>query len=274
MAEGGKPHGVKEERQRESEEYQIDEQDEEGHASAERARTGKEKAPAGDGASEGQTEGGDGAPGRVSFMTEKLQQGCSTSREELQHRHRQCTSSSSSSEGRTPSRERCARSKWSLKRHVENRKDTKKLSLFELIEASFAWALDFKDTDYAKLRRFIKHIGYVIGKAKSGVFLDKEHNAFDQAVRKLAISEGFEAFSRRNGELSLKYYAYENMKRQGGMGHGMSSRNSHGGSKTMYTKDSKKPCFAFKHDQCTYGYGHWCSRCGARSHIRSNCPKD
>ncbi len=194
---------------------------------------------------------------------------------------RRRSSSSSSSEGRTPSRERRARSKWSLKRHVENRRDVKKLSPFELIEASCAWVLDTRDTDYDCLRKFIKHIGYMAGKAKSGIFLDKAHNLYDQSVRKLATSEGFNAFSAGNAEYSLKHYTYENMKKHAGSSGQRGAGGSYGGGgKNLFTRGGKKPCFSHNkeggcsRDERTCGYGHWCSRCGSRSHTRLSCPKD
>ena len=107
----------------------------------------------------------------------------SSAREHKRHRHH--SSSSSSSGERTPSRERRASSKWSVKRFMEERKDVKKMTPFELIEASYSWVVD--DADEESLIGFIKHTGYMAGKAKSGRFVDAAHVNYDLAVRKLAF---------------------------------------------------------------------------------------
>ena len=58
---------------------------------------------------------------------------------------------------------------------MEERKDVKKMTPFELIEASCAWVVDRRDIDAESLVRFIKHISYIAGKAKSGRFVDATH---------------------------------------------------------------------------------------------------
>ena len=107
----------------------------------------------------------------------------SSASEPRHHWRHRCHSSSSSSSGeRTPSRERRARSKWSVKRFMEERKDVKKMTAFELFEASCAWVVDKKDADEESLIGFIKHMGYMVGKAKSGRFVDAAHVNYDLAV--------------------------------------------------------------------------------------------
>ena len=115
--------------------------------------------------------------------------------------------------GTDTKQQRRARSKWSVKRFMEERKDIKKMIPFELIEASCAWVVDKKDADEESLIGFIKHIGYMAGKAKSGRFVDAAHINYDLAVRKLAVSDGYKAFTAGNPELALKYYAFEYMKK-------------------------------------------------------------
>ena len=48
-----------------------------------------------------------------------------------------------------------------------------------------------------------------MSRAKSDRFTNTAHAQYDLAVRKLAIDDGFKAFTAGNPELSLKYYALE-----------------------------------------------------------------
>ena len=84
---------------------------------------------------------------------------------------------------------------------------------------SCSWAADSKEADWEDLLRFIKDIGYISGKAKGSRFLDQAHINYDNVVRKLATVEGFGAFSAGNPEISLKYYAFEYLRKlTGGRG--------------------------------------------------------
>ena len=146
--------------------------------------------------------------------SERSSRSKSPTRERRRHRH---WCHSLSSDERTPSRERRARSKWSVNKFKEERKDVKKKAPFELIEASCVWVVDRKDVDADSLIGFIKHICYIAGKAKSGRFVDAAHVNYDLAVRKLAFSDGFKAFSADNLEIALKYNAFEFMKKPSSM---------------------------------------------------------
>ena len=72
--------------------------------------------------------------------------------------------------------------------------------------------IDSKDTSREDYRRFVRHIGYIAGRAKSDKFSNAAHAQYDLAVRKLALDDGFKAFTAGNSELSLKYYALEFLK--------------------------------------------------------------
>lgn len=199
----------------------------------------------------------------------------SASGERRRHRRRRYSSSSSSGE-RTPSRERRIRSKWSLKRFTEDRKEVKKLNANEVIEATCAWLADKDNLCVEEVLGVVKHIGYMAGKAKADRYTDSAHARFDIAVRKRAAKHGFAAFSAENSEASLKYYALEYMKerKSGGAGKGG------GAAKQLFTRDGKRPCFGFNkeggcsRDEKTCSYGHWCSKCGSRAHKRTSCYKD
>lgn len=200
--------------------------------------------------------------------------------ERRHHHHHRRSSSSSSSSARSTSQEKKKRSKWSIRRYLEDRKDLKKLSPFELVESSCSWVLDKKDVDVHDLKRFIMHLKYVASKAKSGQFTDKAHASYDLAIRKLAVDNGFDAFCAGNPELALQYYAFESMRGYTAKGGSHGAKASTSNTKQLFMKDGKKPCFAYNkeegcnRDEKTCNFGHWCSKCGGKSHIRANCRKE
>lgn len=201
----------------------------------------------------------------------------SRSRSRSHDRHRHCRRhySSSSSEGRTPSRERRQRSKWAIKRYVEDHKNVKKINPHELVEASCAWVADQKDLTVGGLLGFISHIGYMAGKAKGGRYLDSAHAKYDLGIRKLAAKSGFAAFTGGDPEVSLKYYSLDFCKEK----KSSSSKYGRGGGKP-YSRDGKKPCYLYNRSSgCTRdakscNFGHWCAKCGSRSHIKEDCSKE
>ena len=69
------------------------------------------------------------------------------------------------------------------------------LNPLELIEASCRWYLDMKDTTQGTAAKFISHIAFIASKAKSYKFQDVAHMLYDMVVRKLAVTDGYEAFS-------------------------------------------------------------------------------
>ena len=58
---------------------------------------------------------------------------------------------------------------------------------------------------------FTQHIRYIAGKAKSDEFCYASHCKYDQAVHKLAVKEGFGAFSTGNQALALCHYTFESL---------------------------------------------------------------
>ena len=79
----------------------------------------------------------------------------------------------------------------------------------KVIEASCNWVLDSKAMTVNDYRQFIKHIGYIAGRAKSDKFTNATHANYNLAIRKFAFNE---AFSAGNPELWLSYYALEYLK--------------------------------------------------------------
>ena len=197
----------------------------------------------------------------------------SPSRDRRRHRRSKRTSSTSSSD-RTPSRERRRKSKWSLRRYTEDRKEVKKLNAYELIEASCSWFFDQEDLTTMKYCHFMKHIAFLAAKAKADKFLDCAHVHYDLAIRKLCVKQGFAAFTAGNSDLALKYYAFENLKPKR-LGTGTKAPATR-----AFVKDGKRPCYDYnKVDGCTKSagscpYGHWCARCGSKAHKKSTCRND
>ena len=63
--------------------------------------------------------------------------------------------------------------------------------------------LDSKDASADDYRRFIKHIVYIAGRAKSDRFTNAVHAQYDLAIRKPALDVGFKALTASSPELSL-----------------------------------------------------------------------
>lgn len=135
------------------------------------------------------------------------------------HRRRRHYSSSSGSRSRTPSGERRKKSKWSIKRHTTDKKEIKKLSPHELVEASGKWVLDRDDMTIEDYQSFIKHIVFLSSKAKCDKFVDSCHVQYDLAVRKRAVKEGFKAFTAGDQECSVAVYSIENLRSRAGTKH-------------------------------------------------------
>lgn len=193
--------------------------------------------------------------------------------------HRRRRSSSSSSGSRTPSSERRRQRKWTLKHHTVERKQVKKLNPHELVEATCAWFQDSNAyNDLNACHAMLNHIGYISCKAKHNNFTNNAHIAYDAGVRKLAQKQGFQAFAVGNSDLSLRHYAYENIRDI--KKSTVTKTGATNASNRLFTREGKKPCFAHNgeqgcsRDNSTCDYGHWCSRCGSRSHKRSKCRKD
>lgn len=201
----------------------------------------------------------------------------SVSRERPGHRRR-CRahhSSSDSSRERTPSRERRLKRKWQIRAYNEDKRDTNKLNPFELVESSCNWMADQDNPTAKDYKKCVQHISFICSKCKSFRFTDKTHVLYDKGVRKLCVKEGYAAFGTGNSALALKYYCFENMK----------SKNAQPTSKvsqtrSVHVKDGKRPCYSWNGEAgCSISepecqYGHWCSKCGARSHKNTKCKRD
>ena len=194
----------------------------------------------------------------------------STSKEESRgrprHRH---ASSSSRSRSRTRSADRRRRSKWSLRRYT-NKKEVSKLNCYELIESSCNWFADQSNRTFEDYDGFIAHVRFLASKAKRDRFLDSSHVSYDCAIRRIAEKEGMKAFNGGNPEHSITYYSCESMRNKN------SSNLSNEKKSNAYVKDGVKPCFNWNKGTCSREdgqcmYGHWCAKCGSRSHKKYKC---
>lgn len=197
-----------------------------------------------------------------------------TRKHHKRHRHRHRSSSSSSS-SRTPTPERHRRSKWGLKKYTIDKKDVKKLNICELIEATCAWAVDQDSLDLPSAKGIFNHIAYMAGRAATDKFNDSAHVHYDLAIRKKAITEGFEAFKLGDSVYSIVHYSLENLKSKSA-----AKVKAHTGKSHLFVKEGKRPCYRFNketgcdRDEERCGYGHWCAKCGSKGHKRSKCHKD
>ena len=194
------------------------------------------------------------------------------------HRHsrhqRRSSSSSSDSCSRTPTPERRRRSKWSLKKFTVDKKEVKKLNICELIEATCLWAVDQDNLEIKDAKGIFKHISFIAGRASTDKFIDAAHTRYDLAIRKKAVAEGYGAFKLCDSEYSIIHYSLENVK---GKTH---KSKSHADKSHLHIKDGKRPCYRFnkdsgcEKDEDRCGYGHWCAKCGSRSHKRTKCHRE
>ena len=84
-----------------------------------------------------------------------------------------------------------------------------------------------------------------MGKAKLGRLIDAANVNYDLAVRKLAVSDGYKAFTAGNPEQALKYYAFEYMKKPSS---NISTRPGTAHQK-LFVHDGKKPCFSHNKEE-------------------------
>ena len=61
-------------------------------------------------------------------------------------------------------------------------------------------------------KAFLEHIEFISVQAMHDDFKDSTHIEYDTAIRRLAESLGFEAFSQSHSGISVKYYGAQNMK--------------------------------------------------------------
>lgn len=178
----------------------------------------------------------------------------------------------SDSRSRSSSSTRRLRSKWSLRRYAALGKDVKKMNCYELVTASIRWVLDIQGVTVKDLRAFLEHICFMSSRARQNDFHDSTHVEYDKDVRKLAEVEGFAAFGSSNTGMGMFHYGMHNMRPKKPV-------NSFRKSNT-YAKEGKPGCYRWnKEGGCSRtdencNFGHWCLKCGSRSHKKINCTKD
>lgn len=191
-------------------------------------------------------------------------------------RHRRSRShSNSSSRSRTRSTSRRRKSKWTLKNHTEDKKEVRKLSIAELQEASCLWFLSLDGVTLKDAQSLFSHLAYMASKAKHELFKDTAHTRYDTAIRKMAEKEGFAAFTAGNAAASLIHYGHEAIRAKT-----KSSVTTAAKGLKTFERGGKRACFPWnkevgcdrREDDCDFG--HWCSKCGSRSHKRTKCTRD
>ena len=154
------------------------------------------------------------------------------------------------------------------------------LGSVNLVEGSWVsdcnWfrTLDQPNVTVDDLKCFIKHITYISGKAKGDRFYDNAHVNYELEVRKLAEVQGFSAFTGGNAEIATQLYTIENLRPKHSKASNYNAQRS-----SVHVKDGKRPCYRWNKDGCSKdetscGFGHWCARCGAKSHNRIKCARD
>ena len=198
-----------------------------------------------------------------------------TARARRHSRSRRCHRSPSGSRSRSSSTERRRRSKWTLKRYTVGSKDVKKLNAYELLGAAISWCMDIPDLTTKDYHAFLEHLRFIAIRAMHDDFKDSAHVEYDTAIRKIAETWGFAAFSSAHNGMSVIHYGAQNMRTK------KLANPAGGGRRTGgHTQDGKRSCFIWnKESGCpkseeACGFGHWCSKCGSKSHKRARCSKD
>ena len=192
------------------------------------------------------------------------------SRQRSRHRSREMKkkrSSSSSSTSRSESRRR--RRKWALKRYTLNKKDVEKLNCYELICATALWVVDVAEVSVKDCKAVFEHINFLGNRAMYNDFYDSAHINYDNAVRKLAETEGFSAFAQGSNGASVIHYGNQNM-RGGKSSNTFKQKRPSGqqGKRACYAWNGEQGC-ARSEEECRFA--HICSRCALRGHKRSKC---
>ena len=91
-------------------------------------------------------------------------------------------------------------------------KDVRKLNCYKLIVASVHSCLDIDSVTVADLRAFLEHLQFLASQAKNDDFREVMHVDYEIDVRKLAETEGFQAFDIKNTRISMFHYGAQNMK--------------------------------------------------------------
>ena len=91
------------------------------------------------------------------------------------------------------------------------KKDSRKLNCYELICAMCLWALNIKELSIADYRALLKHISFILKRAKHSDLIDMAHVEYDLAICIMAEDMGFAAFYRSNQGSSVIHYGAQNM---------------------------------------------------------------
>ena len=91
-------------------------------------------------------------------------------------------------------------------------KEVRKLNCYELIVASIHWCLDIDSVTVTDLRAFLEHLKCLASRVKNDDFREVSHVGYDTDVRKLAETEGFQAFDSKKKGISMFQYGTQNMK--------------------------------------------------------------
>ena len=189
------------------------------------------------------------------------------SRKKVKERRKR-NSSSSNSTSRSASRRR--RSKWTLRKFTVAGKEVRRSNCYELIRASLLWALQIKDLSVPDCRALFEHLSFLAHRAMYNDYQDSVHVQYDLAVRVEAETDGFAAFGRDNDGLSVMYYGPEKMRTKTTVANrvGATRRFSPGRKRACYAWNGDAGCVR-RDDECRFG--HFCSRCGSKSHRNSSC---
>lgn len=190
-------------------------------------------------------------------------------RKRSRERRRRRRSSSSSS---PDSLERKLKSKWSLKKFVDSKKDCKKLNCYEIVCATAAWVLEIPEMSVTDHRAMWEHVYFLSYRARYNEYMNSAHADYDLAIRKLAEKRGFEAFSSAHTGKSVLLYApgTVNKKQFASSAYDNRKHAARGGKQNnaCYAWNSERGC-SRKEEDCRYE--HKCSKCGGKGHKRVTC---
>ena len=131
------------------------------------------------------------------------------------------------------------------------------------------WAVDVPDVSVKDCKAVLEHINFLGNRAMNNDFYDKTHVTYDNAVRKLAETEGFAAFAQGSNGASVIHYGNQNMR--------VNKPSVSYGQRRTPAPQGKRACYAWNGDQgCTRSedecrFAHICSRGGLKGHKRSKC---
>ena len=138
------------------------------------------------------------------------------------------------------------------------------LNAYELIGAPIRWFLSIEGLNMCDIKAFLEHLECISFRVMHNDFTDSTHVEYELAVRKLAESIGFEAFSQAHTGMSVEHYGAQNMNITKG------PYSKHFGEKVS---KQRKTFFQFgcprSKKEC--GYPHACSKCYCKSYYRADC---